>query len=196
MASDGLSARRRHPGHRTSVLSVSARARTVTDRPGQDFSRRDRERQRAKAARDEAEKEAWERYEEKWAALNPSAESSTSPLTFKSIPWPLLSPPGKVEDITPARIAMFLLSPNHSGEVSRKDRIKNALRRWHPDRFGRILTRVVEIDKKDVEEGVGIIARCLNSLMERETKLIAQTARTHFFFVPVRLTNAVATENH
>jgi len=141
--------------------------------------RREAERLRAKAARDEAEQEAWRRYEEKWVPLNPSSEPCTEPLTFKAIPWPLFSPPGKAEDITPARVAMFLLSPNHSNEQSRKERIKSALRRWHPDRFGRILLRVADDEKKEVEEGVGIVARCLNSLMERESRMIAQAAQNH-----------------
>lgn len=141
--------------------------------------RREMERLRAKAARDETEKEAWRRYEERWTALNPSAEPSSEPLSFKSIPWPVFSMPGKAEDITPARVAMFLLSPNHSNDQSRKERIKAALRRWHPDRFGRILLRVAEEDKKEVEEGVGIVARCLNNLMERESKMIAQATRAY-----------------
>lgn len=142
--------------------------------------RREEERQRVKAARDEAEKEAWRKYEERWTALSPSAEPSTSTLTFKTIPWPLFSAPVTAEDITPARVALFLLSPNHSEGQSRKDRIKNALRRWHPDRFGRILARVVDEDKEAVEEAVGAVARCLNNLMEREGKMIAHAPREYF----------------
>lgn len=146
--------------------------------------RRDLERQRARAARDEAEKEAWRQYEESWTALSPSVEASTEPLTFKTIPWPTFSPPSTVEDITPARVATFFLSPNHSEGQARKERIKNALRRWHPDRFGRLLARVAEEDKPAVEEGVGTVARCLNSLMERESKLIAPTPRKHIPLLP------------
>lgn len=146
---------------------------------------REQEKQRVKAARDEVEKEAWREYEENWAVLIPSsaaaaAEASAASLSFKSIPWPLFSPPGKPEDITPARLAMFFLSPNHSDGQTRKEKIKHALRRWHPDRFGRILTRVAEEDKKDVEEGAGIVVRCLNNLMERESKMITQNAREYF----------------
>lgn len=139
--------------------------------------RREQDRLRAKAMHDEAEKEGWSKYEEGWAALGPSADTSATTLTFKSIPWPLLSSPTKAEDIHPSRVAMFLLSPNHSEGQTRKERIKNALRRWHPDRFGRILLKVAEDEKKEVEEGVGIVVRCLNNLMERESKMIAQTPR-------------------
>lgn len=48
-----------------------------------------------------------------------------------------------------------------------KDRVRSALRRWHPDRFGRILAKVRDEDKARVEEGVGLVVRCLNDLLER-----------------------------
>jgi len=53
-------------------------------------------------------------------------------------------------------------------EMVQKERIKSALRRWHPDRFGRVLGRVDEKDKEAVERGVGIVARCLNDLLAQE----------------------------
>ncbi|KAI0812362.1 hypothetical protein BC629DRAFT_1472366 [Irpex lacteus] len=62
---------------------------------------------------------------------------------------------------------MFILSSQHSEGLSMKDRVKSALRRWHPDRFGRILARVSDEDKGKVEEGAGIVARCLSNLLER-----------------------------
>jgi hypothetical protein len=89
-------------------------------------------------------------------------------LRFKSIPWPTTVPPRSVADITPAAIAKFIFSPAHSGGMGRKERIKCALRRWHPDRFGRVLGRVDEKDKEAVERGVGIVARCLNDLLAQE----------------------------
>lgn len=88
---------------------------------------------------------------------------------FESIPWPMVSQPHKVEDITPARMAMFLLSPMHSEGQSKKERVRAALRRWHPDRFGRTLGRVNDQDRVAVERGAGIIVRCLNSLLEATT---------------------------
>ena len=75
--------------------------------------------------------------------------------------------PETPEDMTPALIASFVLSPAHSEGQSRKDRVKTALRRWHPDRFGRWLKMVEERDQRQVEEGAGIVVRCLNSLLEK-----------------------------
>ncbi|KAI0298631.1 hypothetical protein BC826DRAFT_887994, partial [Russula brevipes] len=86
-------------------------------------------------------------------------------LRFKSVPWPTIVPPRNVADITPAAISKFIFSSAHSEGMSRKERIKNALRRWHPDRFGRVLSRVDEKDKGAVERGVGVVARCLNELL-------------------------------
>jgi hypothetical protein len=72
------------------------------------------------------------------------------------------------ELLRPEAIREFLLSPAHSSEVSSKDRIRTALRRWHPDKFARVLGSVVESDRDDVADGVGIVVRCLNEMLERE----------------------------
>ena len=110
--------------------------------------------------------EAWKSYEERWASISTSKE----PLTFKSIPWPIASPSGppEIAALTLPHIASFLLSPLHSKEKSNKDRLKEGLRRWHPDRFRRIMPRVVEADKKQVEEAVGVVAGHLNELLSLE----------------------------
>ncbi|KIJ67922.1 hypothetical protein HYDPIDRAFT_126431 [Hydnomerulius pinastri MD-312] len=114
--------------------------------------------------------EAWNSYESRWAAVSGSSEA----LSFHDIPWPLLTFPQRVADITAENTTNFILHPIHSSSQSRRERIRTALLRWHPDRFRRILHRVVESDKSAVEEGVGIIARCLNELLAKDGKLIQQ----------------------
>jgi hypothetical protein len=119
---------------------------------------------------------AWSSYEARWSLL-----SQRQPLTVERIPWPVAAadvvPPldGRrkrralmEELLRPEAIREFLLSPAHSPEVSSKDRIRAALRRWHPDKFARVLGQVVESDKGVVAEGMGIVARCLNDMLERE----------------------------
>jgi hypothetical protein len=123
--------------------------------------------------------DAWKRYDSRWTALlAPSSGTATSQspatLRFKDIPWPVVRPPLNVSQIEPASIGLFLLSPHHSRGLSTKDRLRNAQLRWHPDRFRRILRRVVEQDKAAVEEGVGIVSRCLNDLMSREQSISRQ----------------------
>lgn len=121
---------------------------------------------RVQARAERAVVEAWSKYEDRWTSLS----ASTSPLTFATMPWPMVSAPANLEAITPTAIVLFLLSPLHSQGQSRKERIRNAQLRWHPDRFRRFIGRVVNEDRAAVEEGVGIIARCLNDLMARESR--------------------------
>ena len=127
------------------------------------------ERERQESARaNVTSAEAWRTYESRWARMSEGSE----PMTFRTVAWPLVSRPSNIAGIVPASIIAFLLSPLHSPTQSRKDRIRAALLRWHPDRFQKFLARVVEKDRQAVSEGVGIIARCLNELMERETRAI------------------------
>ena len=107
---------------------------------------------------------AWHNYEARWSSITSSQET----LDFHTIPWPMLTPPVTPASINLAAISYFLLSPLHSAKKSTKERIKEALRRWHPDRFGRLLSRVRESDRAAVEEGVGMIARYLNELLGRQ----------------------------
>ncbi|ESK97031.1 hypothetical protein Moror_6388 [Moniliophthora roreri MCA 2997] len=113
---------------------------------------------------DKSLSDSWKRYEDRWATLAASSE----PLTFTNIPWPLASPPTSPEQITLSAVSEFLLSPLHSQSLTRKDRIRNAQLRWHPDRFQRMMHRVPSIEKAIVTEGVGAVARSLNELMSRE----------------------------
>ena len=123
--------------------------------------------------------DAWRHYEARWAALM----GSSGPLTFRAIPWPIGSPPSSPAGIKPADVVLFLFSPLHSQNQSRKDRIRSAQLRWHPDRFRRLLGRVTKGDIAMVEEGVGIIARCLNDLMARETSLLQHVRLIHLHCV-------------
>lgn len=124
-------------------------------------------RERDRKERSKAQKaivDAWNRYETGWQSMS----TSTSSLAFLDIPWPTKSIPTQPSDITPSAVVTLLLSPFHSPKQTRKDRLRSAQLRWHPDRFRRLMNRVKEEDKKAVEEGVGIIARCLNDLMSNE----------------------------
>ncbi|KIK67339.1 hypothetical protein GYMLUDRAFT_37437 [Collybiopsis luxurians FD-317 M1] len=116
--------------------------------------------------------DGWDKYEKEWASLSASSEM----LGFSDIPWPVTQTRlTKPEDITPTAISTFLLSPLHSQNQSRKERIRNAQLRWHPDRFQRVMRRVKEEDKQLVTDGVGIVARCLNDMMAREKSLHRQS---------------------
>ncbi|KAK2463215.1 hypothetical protein APHAL10511_004870 [Amanita phalloides] len=132
------------------------RQRSLEERTRACLERREHEKRKEKAILD-----AWTGYETRWAAM----QGSRDPLTFLSIPWPVLSAPDQPESMELADIASFLLSPAHSQAQTRRERIRAAQLRWHPDRFRRYMGRVAETDKAAVEEGVGIVARCLNDLV-------------------------------
>ncbi|KAI0256118.1 hypothetical protein BJV78DRAFT_1094498, partial [Lactifluus subvellereus] len=88
-------------------------------------------------------------------------------LTFERIPWPVAdaSQDRTLDVLRPEAIREFLLSPAHSPDASPKDRIRAALRRWHPDKFVRVLSHVMESDRDAVAEGMGIVVRCLNDML-------------------------------
>lgn len=139
------------------------RQRMVEERLRVQMEIRERD-QKERGRTQKAIADAWQRYENGWEAL----ANSTTPLCFADIPWLTKSLPKESADITPSAVVGLLLSPFHSPKQTRKERIRSAQLRWHPDRFLRLIHRVKEEDRKAVEEGVGIIARCLNDLMSRE----------------------------
>ncbi|KAF8806416.1 hypothetical protein BYT27DRAFT_6624839 [Phlegmacium glaucopus] len=118
---------------------------------------------RDRAKLDKLVVDAWTGYESRWISLM----TSLDPLDFKTIPWPVIQPARGLGDITPEAIATFLFCPLHSPQLSRKERIRNAQLRWHPDRFRRLMGRVKAEDKAKVEEAVGTVARCLNDLRNK-----------------------------
>ncbi|KAH7105134.1 hypothetical protein BKA62DRAFT_691758 [Auriculariales sp. MPI-PUGE-AT-0066] len=102
--------------------------------------------------------QARQRYEAAWATLSSIASSRL--LRWYDIPWPLLSPPSRVEQLTREEVEKFF-SLN-----DRRD-LREALLRWHPDRFdGRWLASCGEADRPVIRDGVGLVARCLNGLLD------------------------------
>ncbi|PPQ97370.1 hypothetical protein CVT26_006604 [Gymnopilus dilepis] len=135
--------------------------------------RREREEARQRAYAEQLEKEkrdrakldklilnAWDNYEKRWTSMT----TSTEPLEFRKIPWPLILPPRNTDDITQDAMVALLFSPLHSQKQTRKDRIRSAQLRWHPDRFRRHLDRVAEKDRAAVEEGVGMCSLMFSRL--------------------------------
>ncbi|KAE9389451.1 hypothetical protein BT96DRAFT_766625, partial [Gymnopus androsaceus JB14] len=88
-------------------------------------------------------------------------------LRWDIFPWPMLSKPSSPEDITQHAISAYVFSPHYpEKEKPEKDRIKEQIRRWHPDRFEtKLLTKVIEADKERVKEGAGSVVRTLNNLL-------------------------------
>ncbi|KAF8335750.1 uncharacterized protein EI90DRAFT_2912250, partial [Cantharellus anzutake] len=83
------------------------------------------------------------------------------------IPWPVFPPsPLSPSDIDQTRVGAFLLSRFHSGDKTPKERLRNALMVWHPDKFqARWLKFVSPKEQAVVTEGVNAVARAINDLL-------------------------------
>ncbi|KAH8103532.1 hypothetical protein BXZ70DRAFT_999075 [Cristinia sonorae] len=133
--------------------------------------------------RKEKEHKRWadarERYEMRWKELlGPViSEGPARPLKFMDVPWPILFSDDVVDEleaITPEAISTFLLptelffggTNDPTVKKARRERLREALLRFHPDKFeGRILSRVEGGDKEKTREAVAKIAVALNTLM-------------------------------
>lgn len=113
---------------------------------------------------------AWTSYQRRWETLGQSTTFST-PITYMSIPWPVTSEPNYPLTLTPERMAHFLLSPLHSAGKPGMDRLREAMKLWHPDKFeGRFMAFVTVSERAVVREGLGMVARGLIELMRLQKK--------------------------
>jgi len=137
----------------------------------EETARLEREREAERKLREgRRRREAWDYYEARWKTCT-ATEPLDHPLKFRDIPWPMFTVPTATEQLTTDHISVFLLYGLHGDDgltesKTRKDRIREALLRWHPDKFeGKMGSRLDAREKEMVLEGVGIVARCLNELM-------------------------------
>jgi hypothetical protein len=135
--------------------------------------------------------EAREAYDSKWRELldrsdgngeNGKERPGDEILRFADIPWPILahyqrgkrrSRPLSLDDLSVDAMSTFLL-PSKGGlsgdqdaeKRERKEKLRETMLRFHPDKFeGRVMRRVVESEKETVMEAVGIVVRAVGGLM-------------------------------
>mmetsp|Transcript_20703 Transcript_20703/g.40479 ORF Transcript_20703/g.40479 Transcript_20703/m.40479 type:complete len:213 (+) Transcript_20703:641-1279(+) len=103
-------------------------------------------------------------HEAAWSRLEGKLESSTASIGFMDIPWP--------------REATYGITGVHPGDqpVEAKRRLAAALRRWHPDKWRRILDRVPEAEQARVMERVKTIAQ---RLLDEKARLTAPGGPLH-----------------
>ncbi|KAI6007885.1 hypothetical protein EDC04DRAFT_2582550 [Pisolithus marmoratus] len=121
------------------------------------------ERQHNRSGREMTREEAvktFEAHRRQWEKIQ-SRES----LIWEDFPWPMFKSPSSPEDLTTAAIHGYMLSPFHSQDKSQRDRIKELIKRWHPDRFNHVLSKVKAGDLERVSEGGGSVVRALNDLL-------------------------------
>ncbi|KAF8268342.1 hypothetical protein EI94DRAFT_1578109 [Lactarius quietus] len=107
----------------------------------------------------------FENHENKWRQLKDSNN-----LGWNSFAWPVFRRPSEPEEMTTSAIGAYVLSKHapDANAKSSKDRVKDHIKRWHPDKFEtRILPRVVEEEREKVKAGAGAVVRGLNELLNR-----------------------------
>ncbi|KAI0279240.1 hypothetical protein BC826DRAFT_877449, partial [Russula brevipes] len=105
----------------------------------------------------------YEYHENKWRQLR-----DCDNLRWNNFAWPVFKRPSEPEEMTTIAIGAYVLSkyaPDASTK-SPKDRVKDHLRWWHPDKFElQILPRVVEEEREKVRIGASVVVRGLNELL-------------------------------
>jgi hypothetical protein len=92
-------------------------------------------------------------------------------LQWADFPWPVLSfsGPTKKEDLTSEAVADYVFAPLrlHHDRAMSKERLREIIRRWHPDRFEvKYLARVADLHEREmVRDGAGMVVRFLNDLL-------------------------------
>ncbi|KAJ8075820.1 hypothetical protein PM082_021452 [Marasmius tenuissimus] len=128
--------------------------------------------------------ERWNSYETRWKELlrRVNVHDDDGEVTFEDIPWPVSVEEDKgkakkrkgkererritLEDLTAENVEEFVLGSLRvrDSKVTRKERIRASLLRWHPDKLTSLLARVPEEHRETVEDGVGIVVRVLHDL--------------------------------
>ena len=151
---------------------------------------RDARRAAARAAKEKDRRAAaWSTYRRLWDVLTATVASMSSdsdagadgdtsmtpaapPLTFAELPWPTYPPPTHPDALTKESLSSFLLSTDHSPEKSRKQRIREALLAYHPDRYvGRYMSAIEPSHRTSVRDAVVKITTILNALAEDEAPI-------------------------
>lgn len=106
----------------------------------------------------------WDGYETRWRALL----ARMDPVTFADVPWPLPVTPRTVDELVPATVEEFLLGSLRvrKNTVTRRERIRASLLRWHPDKVSALMSRVVEDDRAAVREGIHTVFRHLKAMQD------------------------------
>ena len=109
--------------------------------------------------------QVYDSHANKWRRLKDSDN-----LGWNSFAWPVFKHPFEPEEMTTSMISAYVLNKYapDANSKSFKDRIKDHLKRWHPDKFDtRILPRVLEEEREKVKTGAGVVVRGLNELLNR-----------------------------
>ncbi|KAI0039497.1 hypothetical protein FA95DRAFT_1018753 [Auriscalpium vulgare] len=108
-------------------------------------------------------------YERRWTEiLIPTTDPPA--LRFGDVPWPVTHESVSLELLTAENISAFLalgtLPGDEDAARTRKERLRETMLRFHPDKFeGRVMKLVRDEDREAVREGVGAVVRAVTTLM-------------------------------
>lgn len=129
---------------------------------------------------------AREEYHMRWKILlSTPGDDDPMGISFHSIPWPVAAAyqctanksddkkraTFSVDDLTAEAISAFLLNlisgrPAEERKKERKEKLREAFLRFHPDKFeGRFMRRVARKDEEKVRQAIGQVSRVLNVLL-------------------------------
>jgi hypothetical protein len=112
------------------------------------------------AARAAAHALAWERFITKYAGA--SGDEAAGVIRFDTVPWPAPAAGGDV-----AEEAMMLPAALRHDADARRRAVREALRRWHPDKFGqRFGGRLAAADRERILERVKAVSQALTALVQ------------------------------
>ena len=94
-----------------------------------------------------------ERHDDKWKQIN---NSKTTLLSILNFPWPPLDVP----------TFKYVFQVNDFNGGDKKKKVMRMLLRWHSDKFSSIRGRLVETEKKFIEEKALEVAKFLTGLLQ------------------------------
>jgi hypothetical protein len=109
------------------------------------------------AARAALHAQAWERF-----IMAQVTAGDDAAIRFDDVPWPAVPPGGDL-----AEEAMMLPAALRGDADARRRAVREALRRWHPDKFGqRFGSRLAAADRDRILERVKAVSQALTALVQ------------------------------
>lgn len=121
---------------------------------------------RTKRIRDQLEEQereskaltAWAEYEDRWRGS--LVVNLGRGIGFRDVAWPVTKPVEGPDGLTFGAVKEFVLAPLRGKDAipsKRRDRIRQLLLRYHPDKTAFLLSRVAEGEKDRVREGINSV---------------------------------------
>ncbi|KAJ4482337.1 hypothetical protein J3R30DRAFT_3285612 [Lentinula aciculospora] len=130
-----------------------------------DFARTEKVREEIRLREWEKEvQERWDAYERRWSELQVKERRGDSEISFDDIPWPVHVV--ELADLTRGNVEAFLMDglKVRGCIVTKKERVRTSFLRWHPDKMTALVSKVTEDDRKNVEDGISAVVRCLQAM--------------------------------